>query len=146
MNMTKEEYDKRIADVQKLCLSYGLKPAFGNNGITKSEIDYRYDSIYVKSCGEIVRLWPDYESGKCYIALFSKLYSEGSCYYWDNNFISEPLKNKIKKYHPYINNDLDLKYLYVYGMDLIKETIEFAIKDMKKFDMNIKLKRIEEDF
>ena len=146
MIFDKEEYDKRIADVQKLCLSYGLKPAFGNYGQTKTEIDYRYDSNYIKSCGEIVRLWPNFESGNCYIVLFNKLYSEGSCYYWNSDFISEPLKNKIKKYHPVINHILDLKYLYVYGMDLIKETIEFAIKDMKKFDMNIKLKRIEKDF
>lgn len=146
MIFDKEEYDKRIADVQKLCLSYGLKPAFGNHGQTKTEIDYRYDSKYGHSCGEIVRLWPDYESGYCYIVLFNKLYSEGSCYYWNSDFISEPLKNKIKKYYTGISNTLELKYLYVYGMDLIKETIENAMKDMKKFDMNIKLKRIEKDF
>ena len=87
-----------------------------------------------------------YESGKSYIVLFNKLYADGSCYYWDSNFISEPLKNKIKKYNHLDDNTIEMKYLYVYGLDLIKETIEFAIKDMKKFDMNIKLKRIEKDF
>lgn len=144
MIFDKEEYDKRIADVQNLCLSYGLKPVFGNHGHSTDEIDYRYDSNYVHSCGEIVRLWPhDFHS---YIVLFNKLYADGSCYHWDSNFISEPLKNKIKKHYTGIDNTLELEYLYDYGMDLIKETIETAMSDMKKFDMNMKLKMIDGDF
>ena len=145
-SLTRKEYKRRIKEIQQLCESYGLVRHFGNHGRSLNEIDYRYDSKYIESCGEIVRLWPDED--RSFIVLFNKLYDDGECYRWDSDSLSEPLKNKIKEIHPYpyIDNSLDLIYLYDYGMDLIKECIENAMNDMKKFDLNIKLKKIEKDF
>lgn len=36
--------------------------------------------------------------------------------------------------------------LYLFGMDLIKETIIYAINDMKHFDNNFRLNMINTDF
>lgn len=145
--MYKSEYIKCIDDVKKLCLSYGLIPQFGNRGRSLDELDFHYDSKYIDSCGEIVRLWPEWNENTQYIVLFNKLYSSGSCYYWDNERVSEQIRNKMvqRNYHT-PDNIVLMEDLYLFGMDLIKETIIYAINDMKYFDNNFRLNMINKDF
>lgn len=144
--MYKSEYRKCIDDVTKLCLSYGLIPKFGNHGRSLTEIDFRYDSKYIDSCGEIVRLWPDWSENTQYIVLFNKLYSSGSCFYWCPERVSVQIRNMRVKRSYISDNIVLMEDLYTFGMDLIKETIIYAINDMKKFDNNFRLKMIENDF
>ena len=145
--MDKSEYKKCIDDVKKLCLSYGLIPKPGNHGRTLEELDFHYDSKYIDSCGEIVRLWPEWNEKTQYIVLFNKLYASGSCYYWTEERVSEQIRKKrIQRNYHLPDNIVLMEDLYTFGMDLIKETIIYAINDMKKFDNNFRLKMINKDF
>lgn len=143
MDMT--EYKKRIKRVQEICLEYGLRPEFGNHGSTKDEIDYRYDSKFIKNCGEIIRIWPDSNTYQ-YVVLFNELLPNGDCYEFNEKILSEGLKEKILKKRKKISNSFDMEDLYEYGEELIRETILHAINDMKKFDMQYSLDRLKSDF
>lgn len=143
----KSEYKRLIDEVKKLCLSYGLHPKFGNRGKSLDEIDFHYDSKYIDSCGEIVRLWPEWNERTQYIVLFNKLYESGSCYHWSEERVSEQIRNKrVQRNYQTPDNVILMEDLYTFGMDLIKETIIYAINDMKNFDNNFRLKMINNDF